>query len=114
MCLYADIFETQGLSPISNKQKKGSVVCLYTPLQPSVIEMKGIYAIGGGWVGGWGWVPSRSICHSSKIRLMRSLVTSIFLYTCESWTFTAELQRRVRAMDMRLLQETMHLIQRPC
>ena len=25
----------------------------------------------------------RSISHSSKIRLMRSLVTSIFLYTCE-------------------------------
>ena len=29
---------------------------------------------------------------SSKILLMRSLVTTIFLYNCESWTFTAELQ----------------------
>ena len=28
----------------------------------------------------------RSISLSSKIRLMRSLVTSIFLYACESWT----------------------------
>ena len=28
----------------------------------------------------------RSISLSSKIRLMRSLVTSIFLYVCESWT----------------------------
>ena len=28
---------------------------------------------------------------SSKIQLMRSLVTSIFLYVCESWTLTAEL-----------------------
>ena len=27
---------------------------------------------------------------------MRSLVTSIFLYACESWTLPAELQRRVR------------------
>ena len=36
----------------------------------------------------------RSISFSSKIRLMRSLVTSIFLYACESWTLTAELQRR--------------------
>ena len=35
----------------------------------------------------------RSISLSSKIRLMRSLVTSIFLYACESWTLTAELQR---------------------
>ena len=35
----------------------------------------------------------RSISLSSKIRLMRSLVTSIFLYACESWTLTAELQK---------------------
>ena len=32
---------------------------------------------------------------------MRSLVTSIFLYECESWTLTAELQRRIQAMEMR-------------
>ena len=32
---------------------------------------------------------------------MRSLVTSIFLYACESWTFTAELQRRIQAVEMR-------------
>ena len=32
---------------------------------------------------------------------MCSLVTSIFLYACESWTLTAELQRRVQAMEMR-------------
>ena len=38
---------------------------------------------------------------SSNIRLMRSLVTSIFLYECESWTLTAELQRRIQVMEMR-------------
>ena len=43
----------------------------------------------------------RSIFLSSKIRLMRSLVTSIFLYACGSWTLTAELQRRIQAMEMR-------------
>ena len=43
----------------------------------------------------------RSISLSSKILLMRSLVTSIFLYACESWTLTAELQRRIQAMEMR-------------
>ena len=37
----------------------------------------------------------RSISLSSKIRLMHSLVTTIFLYACESWTLTAELQRRI-------------------
>ena len=57
----------------------------------------------------------KSISLSSKIRLMRSLVTSIFLYACESWIFTAELQRRIQAMKLRCLpQDTKHLIQRPC
>ena len=42
----------------------------------------------------------RSISLSSKIRLMRSLVTSIFLCACESWTITAELQRRIQAVEM--------------
>ena len=37
------------------------------------------------------WID-RSISLSSKIRLMHSLVTSIFLYTCESWTLTTQLQ----------------------
>ena len=41
-----------------------------------------------------------SISLSSKLRLMRSLVTSIFLYACESWTLTAELLRRIQAMEM--------------
>ena len=32
---------------------------------------------------------------------MHSLVTSIFLYACESWTLTADRQRRIQAMEMR-------------
>ena len=43
----------------------------------------------------------RSINLSSKIRLMRSFVTSIFLYACESRALTEELQRRIQAMEMR-------------
>ena len=45
----------------------------------------------------------------SRMRLMRSLVTSIFLYACESWTLTAELQRRIRAMEMRCYRNLMHI-----
>ena len=51
----------------------------------------------------------RSISLSSKIRLMRSLVTSIFLYACESWTLTAELQRRILAMEMRCFRKTLSI-----
>ena len=43
----------------------------------------------------------RSISLSSKIRLKRSLFIFIFLYACESWTLTAELQRRIQVMEMR-------------
>ena len=39
-----------------------------------------------------------SISLSSKIPLMCSLVTFIFLYACELWTLTAELLRRIQAM----------------
>ena len=51
----------------------------------------------------------RSISLSSKIRLMRSLVTSIFLYACESRTLRAELQRRIQAMEMRCYRKTLHI-----
>ena len=44
-----------------------------------------------------------------KIRLMRSLVTSIFLYACESWTLTAELQRRIQAMEMGCYRKILHV-----
>ena len=51
----------------------------------------------------------RSIFLSSKIRLMRSLVTSIFLYACGSWTLTAELQRRIQAMEMRCYRKRLRI-----
>ena len=40
---------------------------------------------------------------------MCSLVTSIFLYACESWTLTAELQRRIQAMEMRCCRKILHI-----
>ena len=43
---------------------------------------------------------------------MRCLVTFIFLYACKSSTLTAQLQRRIQAME--IPQDTTHLIQRPC
>ena len=40
---------------------------------------------------------------------MRSLVTSIFLYACESWTLTAELRRRIQAVEMRCYHKILHI-----
>ena len=36
-----------------------------------------------------------------KIKLLHALVLSIFLYACETWTLTADLQRRIQAVEMR-------------
>ena len=54
------------------------------------------------------WID-KSISLSSKTRLMCSLVASIFLYACESWTLT-ELQRRIQAMQMRCYRKILHII----
>ena len=51
----------------------------------------------------------RSISLSSKIQLMRSLVIAIFMYAFESWPLTAELQRRIQAMEMRCYRKILHI-----
>ncbi|XP_076047495.1 uncharacterized protein LOC143029043 [Oratosquilla oratoria] len=43
----------------------------------------------------------KNICLQSKLKLLHALVLSIFLYACEKWTMTAELQRKIQAMEMR-------------
>ena len=40
---------------------------------------------------------------------MRSLVTFIFLYACESWTLTAELPRRIQAVEMTCYRKILHI-----
>ena len=52
---------------------------------------------------------NRSVSFSSKIRLMCSLVTSIFLDACKSCILSAELQRRIRAMEMRCYRKILHI-----
>ena len=50
----------------------------------------------------------RSIYLSSKICLMCSLVTSIFLYACESWTLKVELQR-IQVREMRCYRKILRI-----
>ncbi|KAK2187122.1 hypothetical protein NP493_179g05007 [Ridgeia piscesae] len=52
------------------------------------------------------------IALSSKIRLIRSLVMSIFLYVCESWTLTADSERRIQTMEMRCLRKLLGITYR--
>ena len=41
--------------------------------------------------------------------MRRSLVTSIFLYACESWILTEELQRRIQAVEVRRYRKILHI-----
>ena len=41
---------------------------------------------------------------------MRSLVTAIFLYACESWTLTPELQRRIQVVEMRCYRKILRIL----
>ena len=43
----------------------------------------------------------KNIALSYKISLMRFLVISLFLYACETWTLTAELEKKIQATEMR-------------
>ena len=43
---------------------------------------------------------------------MRSLVMSIFLYACESWTLTADTERRIQAIEMRCLRKLLGITYR--
>ena len=46
----------------------------------------------------------------SKVKLMETLVTSIFLYACGSWTLTAELEKRMQASVMRCYRRLLYCI----
>ena len=50
-----------------------------------------------------------NISLGSKVKLMRSLFISIFLYACESWTLMAELDKRTQAFEMRRYQSILNI-----
>ena len=89
-------------SVITDEGSKPELLCRIAKTTAALTRLKPI------------WID-KSISLSSKIRLMRSLVTFIFLYACESWTLTGELQRKNTNHGNQVLrQNTTHLIQRPC
>ena len=44
-------------------------------------------------------IKSKNISFQTKYKLYKSLVISIFLYGCESWTLTADLEKRIKAFE---------------
>ena len=44
-----------------------------------------------------------------KVKLMRTLILSTFHYACESWTLTAEIERRIQAFEMRCYRRPLNI-----
>ena len=51
----------------------------------------------------------KNISLASKVKLMRMLILSTFLYACESWTLTAEIERRIQALEMRCYRRLLNV-----
>ena len=51
----------------------------------------------------------KNITFASKVKLMRTLILSTFLYACESWTLTAEIERRIQALEMRCYRRLLNI-----
>jgi len=54
---------------------------------------------------------SKNISKKTKMNLLRSVVISTALYGCESWTLTANLEKRIAAFEIRCFRR---LLQIPC
>ena len=61
----------------------------------------------------WQWENKKSIWKDqnislqTKMKLLYALIYSIFLYACESWTLTAELQRKIQTTELRCLRRVL-------
>ena len=51
----------------------------------------------------------KNISLASKVKLMRTLILSSFLYACERWTLTAEIERRIQALKMRCYRRLLNI-----
>ena len=51
----------------------------------------------------------KNISLSSKVKLMRSPILTTFVYACESWSLTAEIKRRIQALEMRCYRRLLNI-----
>ena len=50
-----------------------------------------------------------NICFQTKFKLYKSLVISILLYGCETWTILAEAERRIQAFKNKCLRKLLYI-----
>ena len=60
----------------------------------------------------WGYIDNMFTIRQHPLKELYSLVSiviSIFLYACESWPLTAELEKRTQAFEMRCYQRQLNI-----
>ena len=77
---------------VSVEGSKSEVLSRIAQITATVTKLKGIW-------------NDKDIVISSKIRLMRSVAMSIFVYACKTWTITADIKRRIHALEMRCFRK---------
>ena len=80
---------------ISNKGSKPEILSRIAKTIASLSRLKIIWR-------------DQNISLVSKVKLMRALILSTFLYACESWTLTAE-ERRIQALEMRCFRRLLNI-----
>ena len=76
---------------VSDSGSKSEILSRIAKAQSSLSKLKVVW-------------NDKSISLQSKIRLLRTIVISVFLYACESWTLDAYLEQRIAAFEMRCLR----------
>ena len=81
---------------ISNKGSKPEILSRITQTTAALSRLKVIWR-------------DKNISLASKVKLMRTLILSTSLYACESWTLTAEIKRRIQALEMRCYRRLLNI-----
>ena len=83
---------------ISNEGSKPEILCRIAQTTAALSRLKFIWR-------------DKNISLGSKIKLIRTLTlsTCTFLYACESWTLTAESERRIQALEMRCYRRLLNI-----
>lgn len=96
------------LEEVNNFQYLGSTI---TPNMTSETEIKKRLAIATGQLAKLNklW-NARNISMSIKVNLLKSLITSIALYGCESWTLSKKLEKRIEAFELRCYRRLLGIV----
>ena len=54
-------------------------------------------------------LKDKNISLISNVKLMLTLILSTLLYACETWTLTAEIERRIQALEMRCYRRFLNI-----